>query len=226
MHRRFVLFVTLCLLLTELQAQERMSDTMRYAVGLRAGYAFSNITFQPYQTREAGNGIEMALAFRMAKIPYLGIDFELVYSQTSYKTIEYTARSPKHPVALGESLYARDTWLQIPLLLNLSFDLSLLHIDLLGGGYADFLLTEHLGRNASQLAEQKLYTAIYNRLGVGMEGGGALGIKTSIGNFMLEYRTWYRLTNLYERERIPKRDEPRSNVRNQTIGIAYYYIFH
>ena len=109
--------------------------------------------------------------------------------------------------------------------MHLKFPISFFQVELLAGGYADYLLDERIGATTSTLYKQPLYFSTHNRLGVGIEGGAGLGIHTPVGNFMLEYRTWYRLTNLYSRDRVSKQDEPRSNVRNQSVGLAYYYVF-
>ncbi len=207
-------------------AQERMRGEREVALGLRGAWGSSNITFQPSQNRQARSSYEFGLAFRLAQLKHLGMVCELLYAQTGYQTTEYTARVTGHPVPTGQPFECREAWLRLPLFMHLKFPLSFFQVEVLGGGYADYLLSEQIGATSTSLYQQTLYLSTHNRLGVGIEGGAGLGVRTPIGNFMLEYRTWYRLTNLYDRERVPRQDEPRSNVRNQSVGVAYYYVFH
>jgi len=218
----FTLFVLSC---SAVSAQERMRGEREIGIGVRGALGSANITFQPSQSREGRRSYEFGVAFRLAQQKYLGLALELLYAQTGYKTIEYTPRVTGHPVTVGQPFECRESWLRLPLFMHLKFPMSFFQVDVLAGGYTDYLLSEEIGATIATLHREKLYLSTYNRLGVGIEGGAGLGVHTPIGNFMLEYRTWYRLTNLYERERVPKQDEPRSNVRNQSVGVAYYYVF-
>ncbi len=220
-----VVFLLIACVQTSSLAQERMRREREISVGVRAGIGSANITFQPSQNRKARTSYEGGIAFRLAQHKYLGMVCELLYTQTGYQTTEYSPRITGHPVALGEPFECRETWLRLPLFMHLKFPISFFQVELLAGGYADYLLDERIGATTSTLYKQPLYFSTHNRLGVGIEGGAGLGIHTPVGNFMLEYRTWYRLTNLYSRDRVSKQDEPRSNVRNQSVGLAYYYVF-
>lgn len=220
-----ILFLWLCCGQLSISAQERMRSDREVSIGVRGGIGSSNITFQPSQSREGLRSYEMGIAFRLARQKYLGLALDLLYTQTGYQTIEYTPRATGHPVNVGQPFECRETWLRLPLFMHLRFPISFLQVELLAGGYADYLLAEKMGATAATLYRENLYLSKYNRLGVGIEGGAGLGVHTKVGNFMLEYRTWYRLTNLYNRDRVPKQDEPRSNVRNQSVAVAYYYVF-
>ncbi len=222
------LFSTITLLVVfpiVVRAQERMTGDLEMSLGVRGGYGWSNITFLPSQTHQGRNSSEFGLVFRLAKTKYLGLATELIYSRTGYQTTEYRQRPLSHPVSLGQPFECRDTWLRWPLFMHLKFKVGLFSVDLLGGAYVDYLLSEHLGASASVLQPQERYLRTHNLFGLGIEGGAGLGYETPFGLFMFEYRTWYRLSNIYRRERIPKQNEPRSNVRNQLVGIAFYYKF-
>ena len=56
-------------------------------------------------------------------------------------------------------------------------------------------------------------------------GGIGVGLNTRIGSFVVEYRTFYRLTSLYAGAQLPKLDMPRSNMRGQEASLSYYYTF-
>lgn len=213
-------------LLASSLAQAQQRGALEYAVGLRGGYGRSNITFQPFQSHTQRPSREFGVAFRFSNVRVLGLAVELLYARTAYQTTEYLARREGHPVPLGHPLECENTWLRLPLLLHLRHTLGVLHIEALGGGYLDYLLGERVGPSVPELARQSIYLHTHNPLGVGMEAGGGIGFVFTWGTLLVEYRTWYRLTSLYERTRIPKQDEPRSNARNQTVGLAYYYVFH
>lgn len=227
--RRSRLVLLLCLLLSAFASSRGVAQqrgALEYAVGLRGGYGRSNITFQPFQSHSQRPSREFGVAFRFSNVRVLGLAVELLYARTAYQTTEYLARREGHPVPLGHPLECENTWLRLPLLLHLRHTLGVLHIEALGGGYLDYLLGERVGPSVPELARQSIYLHTHNPLGVGMEAGGGIGFVFTWGTLLVEYRTWYRLTSLYERPRIPKQDEPRSNARNQTVGLAYYYVFH
>ncbi|MGP1460295.1 MAG: outer membrane beta-barrel protein [Bacteroides sp.] len=224
-RRGLALFASLLLsLLSQLTALAQQRGERVLTVGVRGGYGQSNISFQPHQSREQRPSMEFGAAFRFTNLPHLGCSLELLYSRTGYQTTEFRERREGHPVPLGEPLECQDTWLRLPFLLHLQYTLGYLHAEALGGGYIDYLLSERVGAVGTPLVPQPIYFHTHNPFGAGLEAGGGIGLATRWGRFMIEYRTWYRLTNLYERPRIPKQDEPRSNPRNQTVGLAYYYI--
>ena len=215
--------VVFCLVLVSASfAQQRGERVL--ALGVRGGYGRSNISFQPYQSRAQRPSQVLGASFRFTNQKYLGCVMELVYERTAYQTTEYTARREGHPVPLGTPLECQDTWLRLPFFMQLRYRLGYLYVEALGGGYVDYLLSERAGAVGASLATQPIYYSTHYPLGAGLEAGGGIGLATAWGTLMVEYRTWYRLTNLYERSRIPKQDEPRSNLRNQTVGLAYYYI--
>ena len=40
---------------------------------------------------------------------------------------------------------------------------------------------------------------------------------------MLEYRGFYRFTDLYRRDRTPMQEEPRQGLRGQMLSLSCYY---
>lgn len=221
-----VLLLVLCALLRPeaLRGQVFQVDTLRYAVGLRGGLGPSSITIMPYQPRSGQLGFEGGLMFQLAVQKHLGMRLELNYGQTGYKTVEDRLRKGGEESWVNRVISARQSWVNLPILLVLEYAFGPVVIRADGGGYFDYLLSERVGV-AGGVRRQALSLSTHGRFGVGLCGGGSIGVNTPVGEFFIEYRSGYRQTDLYNRGRIPKVSEPRSNVHNQIIGVGYLYKF-
>ncbi|PIE83778.1 MAG: hypothetical protein CSA07_05140 [Bacteroidia bacterium] len=224
MRRLLLLLLSLLGLLQAGGAQEVKVDTLTFKVGARAGVGISSITFQPYQYRRSGLKLEGGLVFGISAEKYFGMQLEVNFARTGYETVELRPRKGGAREWVGQWLRVENVWLQLPLVTDLHYKYKRLLLRLQGGGFLDYLLAEQAGIGG-RTERMALQSWAYNRLGVGMCGGGGLGMATGIGDFHLDYRFYYRLTNLYARERIAGVNEPRSNLRQHSISITYTRTF-
>ncbi len=199
-------------------------DTLSYTVGARLGVGISRITFDPFQPRYGGLKVEGGALFGISAERYFGMQVELNFARTAYATVEARQRKVGLREWIGERLQVENLWLQLPILAEGHYQYKRLLMRLQVGGFLDYLLVERAGIGGA-MERMKLQSWAYNRLGVGVCGGGGLGIATRLGSFHLDYRFNYRLTNLYDRERIPAANEPRSNLRDHGLSITYAYTF-
>ncbi|PID90501.1 MAG: hypothetical protein CSA97_02575 [Bacteroidetes bacterium] len=219
-----VLLLALLCLLPRVKAQDVTVDTITLTVGARVGVGISRITFQPFQPRYPGLKAEGGVVFGVSAERYFGMQVELDFARTAFETVEAHQRKIGQKEWIGERLKVENLWLQLPILAEGHYRYKRLLMRLQVGGFLDYLLIERAGIGGA-MERMDLKSWAYNRLGVGVCGGGGLGIATSFGNFHLDYRFNYRLTNLYDRERIPGANEPRSNPRDHGLSITYTYTF-
>ncbi len=208
----------------EANAQLYQIDTVRFAVGIRGGVGSTSISFQPYQNRDGKIGFAGGITFNVSAHKFLGMQTGVNFLRTGYTTTEFTPRKVGDPNWIGKEIEAAQSFLAIPLLLQLQFAISIVTFRISGGGFFDYLLEEKMGF-PGQIRKLELPMGAYNRFGAGVCWGGAVGIDTRVGEFYVEFRADDHLTDLYNRDRIPKASEPSSHIHSQTIGVGYLYKF-
>ena len=205
------------------QTPQRLS----VAVGARAAMGYSRISFRPHQNTQWQMGFESGLSLRVSRHEYVALLLELNYLRTAYRTYEYTLRNYMTADSSrwqgGQQIKGANSWINMPLLMQLHYHYSFLTLQMAAGGVIDFMLTDYVALG-SQLERQPIFHgSTHQRLGIGAAAGAAIGARTRVGTFLLEYRFLYRFTNVYHRARIPRATEPTSNLINHSVGLAYYF---
>lgn len=195
-----------------------------YAVsfGVRGGVGQSSVSFRPYQQGQSGRAFDVGVFVRLRGDMPLAMQVEFGYMRTGYTTREFTARNGMPEDWLGRDLQVTQHWATLPVMGDFAYSIGWFGFRVFGGAMVDYLLGETLQAEGRRLA-QKLYEGLYHRLGVGVLGGGGLGVVLPIGSIMLEYRGFYRFTDLYRRDRTPMQEEPRQGLRGQMLSLSYYY---
>lgn len=201
--------------------------SLTLAVGARGGAGFSKVSFLPYQDTRGGISYEAGLSLRLTRHDYVAMLVELNYLHTAYRTKEYTLRN--YMIADADrwqgtqEIGGANDWIALPCLLQLYYHFPHLTLQAVGGGVVDYMLTDYVALE-QKLEKQPMFQGVaHQRPGIGILGGAAIGVRSRVGTFLVEYRFYYRFTNLYHRERIPKAAEPASRLMNHFVGIAYYF---
>lgn len=223
--------VTLCaiclaLLLTPAAAhgQEVGKRLHALSVGVRGGVGSGGVTIRPYQPTHSALLYDIGLRAALHSSKNLAMVLEFNFRRTGY-TSSYPTPHSSTPPSLEASLYAaQQDWLTLPLLMEGRVHIGPVSINVFAGPEGDLLLTERAGK-AGVLTKQPLHSSLHQRLGMSILGGIGVGLNTRIGSFVVEYRTFYRLTSLYAGAQLPKLDMPRSNMRGQEASLSYYYTF-
>jgi hypothetical protein len=201
MHLKLRIFTGALLILFSLPAAAQVGELRNnFAVGFNGGINLNSVSFSPTIKQGSLMGITGGLTARYISEKYFamicGIQMELNYSQHGW--IEKYEEST-------DSYSRTMDYVEIPLLAHLAFvkDRGVqLFLNL--GPQIGFLLKEnekyeYTGNNwepHTNVKEQYGKTAD-NKFDYGITGGGGLELKTKAGNFLLEGRYYFALSDFY-----------------------------
>lgn len=226
MQRVALLFLLLFTISLQLTAQE--TGDLNLDIGLHGGGGFSSITIRPYQPTSSRPALVLGITIRVLNTKIGPLDFGLQlegnYSHLSYATTNYTMPNYNQIAPEDNRAISLTQWIAMPLMLLIQWKTGYFCLQATGGAFADYLLNETFGPKEG-FQHMSKHPSTYQILGFGAGGGAAIGVDTPIGTFLIEYRSNYRLANLYRRELLPGADQPRSNIKTQLFGLVYYYSF-
>lgn len=190
--------------LISLSAQAQLQDERHnFSVGVNGGVNLSNVSFDPSIKQSKLIGPNIGVTARYISEKYFkmicGIQMEINYSQRGWKeSIEDGS---------GDTYQRAMNYIEIPLMAHLAFGKDKGHgvrfiINL--GPQVGFLLSEnekksdpwHPSERPNGVNEQYGKMA-ENKFDYGIIGGGGLEARTGIGNFILEARYYFGLSDFY-----------------------------
>lgn len=218
-----VLCSSLCLTVWSSYAQP--DTAIHISVGVHAEYGFSNLRVRPYTPTHGGARWGTGLSIRLDNSKIFGMNAELNYTLTEYRVEESTPRPFNNKVDFtpGEQK-ARMRWVEVPLIAEIGYQFPMWRVFALGGGYADYLVSERFG-SKGVMPKQKLLLTTHYRFGGGLIGGAGVGLVTRYGALIFEYRAAIRLVSLYKRTLEGGLESPNETLTSQSFGLTYYYTF-
>lgn len=216
------------LCLVSLSAHAQLQDERRnFSIGVNGGVNLSNVSFDPSIKQGKLIGPNIGVTARYISEKYFkmicGIQMEVNYSQRGWKeNIEDDS---------GDTYQRTMNYIEIPLMAHLAFGKDKGHgvrfvINL--GPQIGFLLSEnekrsdpwHPSQRPNGVNEQYGKMA-ENKFDYGIIGGGGLEARTGIGNFILEARYYFGLSDFYN----STKKDFFSRSAHSYIGAKLTYLF-
>lgn len=190
--------------------------------GVKGGYTISDMSFIPFQnTRKLfADGIDYGVVFKYFNLKYFGFQAEVYKVNRGY-------RKPIDIAELGDTLYKRvNTYLEIPMFMQIRFNLKLVTIHLNAGPYIAYLLEAHEGDNSSgdyQMNKIPINILRDNRIDFGLLGGVGLSRDFKWGTLYAEGRAGYGYGDLQKHTypNMPKQ----SKAVFQSMNVGYLFHF-
>jgi hypothetical protein len=214
----------ICLLLWQTGFGQDDAFRSEWAFGVNAGMTFSNIRFSPSRPqdllRQGGGGITA----RYITEENFGIQVELNYTLRGW--------NERTDTVTNLNKYSRSLfYLELPLMTHLYFDLGK-RVRLV------FNIGPQIGYNIGEKTLEKVLVPpvdeldddyrkryynqkIQRRIDYGITGGGGLELRTGIGNFILDGRYYFGLSDIFNN----KRSDLFQASANQVIGVKLTYLF-
>ncbi len=189
-------------------------------LGARWGYSISTLSIQNEQQGLLhGFGLmDYGLTVKYFDLKYLGLQAELNYTQRGYVK----------PLSGNElSSYKRvNTYLEVPILMQLRFASRVFFMHLQGGPYGALLVRSEHGSNTDSdddfmLKPYTLNILYDNRVDFGLIGGVGIGFDTRVGTLQLETNFLYGHADLYKR---PEQGDPTRSFSMALRVSATYLI--
>lgn len=228
MKRTILLPATAAALLAVQPLQAQLQDERHnFSVGINGGVNLSSVSFTP--TIKQGNlmGPSFGVTARYISERYFkmicGIQTEVNYSQRGWKEVIEDGS--------GDSYHRTMSYVEVPLLAHLAFGKDKGHgvrfvINL--GPQMGFLLSEKESRSASwdpsnrpQGTVQQYGKMADKKFDYGIVGGGGFELRTGVGNFILEARYYFGLSDFYN----STKKDPFSRSAHSYIGGRLTYLF-
>lgn len=194
MKKSFLFLAVMIMLGTAAQAQVSIIP--------KGGITLSNINFDQDlagQKSKLGYVAGLGLNFPITADNFFSIQPELLYIQQGTR-------------ATGGDLDLN--YVQLPLLLKINFGMEDFPIYVNAGPSFGYLLNSPLNFGDINLTDR-------NRLDIGLQFGGGLGIKAGPGNVLLDARYGFGLTDLYNQDNVPdSQNKSKNNVFQFTLGYA------
>lgn len=230
MRKQFIITLTVltsCLFSVPLHAQLQ-DERSNFAIGVNGGVNLSSVSFEPTLPQGTLVTPSFGITARYISEKYFkmicGLQAELNFSQRGWKeSIEDES---------GDTYTRKMNYLEIPLLAHLAFGKD-------KGHGARFIL--NLGPQIGfLLSEKEIYSASWHpemrpagwegyeygksaemKFDYGIVGGGGLEVRTGIGNFLLEARYYFGLSDFYH----STKKDPFSRSAHSYIAGRLTYLF-
>ena len=200
------------LTIVPLYAQQKFQPEL--AVGIRGGYQFSRITFDPVPPQQLNQGYTAGLILQYLSQAQLGIQLEINYSQRGWAAPD-----------IGAPLeFKRDQdYLEIPLLTHFAIGKKNFRFVINAGSYVSYLIDNRFTFLGPGEAQPYYYLPTDNKWGFGLAGGLGLALRSGIGVIQLEARGALGLTDLYS----PSNQDIFNTSTEQFFGgqLSYLYRF-
>lgn len=213
---------SLCVAASRAVAQP--DTALHVSVGLHVEYGFSKLRVKPYAPTHGGARWGAGLSVRLDNSKIFGMNAELNYTATEYRVEEAAPRPFNEASFVPGVQKCRMRWVELPIIAEIGYQFPLWRVFALGGGYADYLVSERFGPQG-QMPKQKILLSTHYRLGGGLVGGAGIGLVTRFGAIIFEYRAAMRLVTLYRRQSVSGLDGPSETLVSQSFGLTYYYTF-
>lgn len=225
--KRQAIIVAACLsVLSALPLHAQLQDERsNFAVGVNGGVNLSSVSFQPSVEEGYLIGPAFGVTARYVSEKYIkmicGIQVEVNYSQRGWKEVMEEG---------FEGSYLRKmNYVEIPLLAHLAFGKDHgngVRIVFNLGPQMGFMLSENEQITGNPAAQTNRATSQYGKMAeasfdYGLIGGGGLEIRTGIGNFILEGRYYYGLSDFYH----STKKDPFSRSAHSYIAGKLTYLF-
>lgn len=225
--KRQAIIVAACLsVLSALPLHAQLQDERsNFAVGVNGGVNLSSVSFQPSVEEGYLIGPTFGVTARYVSEKYIkmicGIQVEVNYSQRGWKEVMEEG---------FEGSYLRKmNYVEIPLLAHLAFGKDHgngVRIVFNLGPQMGFMLSESEQITGNPAAQTNRATSQYGKMAeasfdYGLIGGGGLEIRTGIGNFILEGRYYYGLSDFYH----STKKDPFSRSAHSYIAGKLTYLF-
>lgn len=213
-----------CLGVSTFHAVAQPDTALHVSVGVHAEYGLPKLSIRPYTSAHGGMRWGTGLSVRLDNSNIFGMNVELNYAFTDYRVEEDTPRPFNESTFIPGEQRGSLQWLELPLIAEIGYQFPKWRIYALGGGYADYLLSERFGAPGA-MTEQPLLLSTHYRLGGGLLGGAGIGFVSRYGALIFEYRAGLRLVNLYKRNVEGGLETPSQKLASHSFGLTYYYTF-
>lgn len=169
---------------TSCLAQQPFSE---FSLGLRQGYQFSRINFDPAVPQGLNQGITSGIILQYLSQKQLGFQMEVNYSQRGWNA-----------PAFGQPIeYRREMdFIEVPFLTHFAIGKKSFRIVINVGSYLSYLIDDRPNFIGGQV--QEYYDdPINNRWSYGLTGGLGLALRSKIGVFQIEGRGALGLTDVF-----------------------------
>ncbi|HPW70733.1 MAG TPA: porin family protein [Bacteroides graminisolvens] len=191
------------------------------AVGVNGGMNFSNVSFTPKIKQKTTNGMTGGLTVRYISEKYFamicGLQMELNYSQRGWTEL----------IEENTDTYSREmNYLEIPFLAHLAFGKERGGRFFINAGpQIGFLLNEKEKKSADfspiSRTSYQYGKMADNKFDYGIVGGAGVEIRTGVGNFLVEGRYYYALSDFYK---TTKKDDF-SRAAHSILSARITYLF-
>ncbi|MDW7690967.1 porin family protein [Flammeovirgaceae bacterium SG7u.111] len=184
----------------------------QFSIGLKGGYNFSSVTFEPDISTEFRTGYTGGLVFRNSIKPNVGLIAEINYTQKGW-----TELFPRTDILDARRAYFEYDYIEVPFMTHIYF----------GGGFAKVIL--NLGPHFSYLLSQNSYAELapgdeitYNyteentiKFEYGISIGAGLRFNLGkAGDLHVEFRAAQGLNNILDRE------QPDTPIGSQNLAMG------
>ena len=229
MKKTFYLLLFVIAVLGSTQtADAQLKDQRRnFAIGINGGVNFSSVSFEPNikQSKQIGPSIGITARYISEKYFSMicGIQAELNYSQRGW--------NEKIEDGTEDTYDRKMNYLELPLLAHLAFGKDKgnggrFFLNL--GPQIGFLISEKENKGGTWIPEYRPHginkqydKPAENKFDYGIVGGGGVEIRTGIGNFLVEARYYFGLSDFYKNTK--KDFFSRSSHSYISAKIAYLF---
>jgi hypothetical protein len=196
-----------------------------WAFGVNSGITLSNIRLSPSRPQDLLLQQSGGITARYVSEKNFGIQLELNYTLRGWKERTDTVSN--------FNKYSRSSsYIEMPLMTYLYFDLGkrvrlIFNAGPQIGYYIGEKTLEKVLVPPADESEEDLYKRYYNqkiqrRIDYGITGGLGLELRTGIGNFILDGRYYFGLSDIFNN----KRSDIFQASANQVIGVKLTYLFN
>ena len=204
-----LLVITLTLATAKMFSQNTFEPETYF--GIKLGLNNSSIRFDPTVEQNFYSGFVGGVSFKHIEQKSLGIQIELNFVQGGWS----------ENLDDGNNYRRRLNYMQLPVMTHVNFgDQTKFFVNL--GPYVGYLMNEEESVNNFNEADSSIYygAEVQNRFDFGITAGLSASRSTQVGQFQLEGRGTFGLTNLYDIDR--KNDLASSQNLMVEISLTYF----
>lgn len=226
MKRLYILIIIgLCLLGTSSAKAQLQDQRNNLSIGVNGGVNISSVSFNPSIKEGKLIGPEFGVTIRYIGEKYFnmicGIQGEINFSQRGWKE--------NIDDGTGDTYQRTMSYIEIPLLAHLAFGKDKgngVRFVLNLGPQIGYLIGENETMSASWDPSGRTPNKQYGKMAdrkfdYGIIGGGGMEVRTGIGNFILEARYYYGLSDFYNNSK----KDPFGRSGHSYIGARLTYLF-
>lgn len=226
MKRLYILIIIgLCLLGTSSAKAQLQDQRNNLSIGVNGGVNFSSVSFNPSIKEGKLIGPEFGVTIRYIGEKYFnmicGIQGEINFSQRGWKE--------NIDDGTGDTYQRTMSYIEIPLLAHLAFGKDKgngVRFVLNLGPQIGYLIGENETMSTSWDPSGRTPNEQYGKMAdrkfdYGIIGGGGMEVRTGIGNFILEARYYYGLSDFYNNSK----KDPFGRSGHSYIGARLTYLF-